>query len=478
MKKILLISPIGTDQEKSNFSAPALGVHRIRAYLRRHGHFVSVYDPISSQKSLDEYLQAESWDFIGFSMIHDSVSSETSVLRGTYEAIHLAREFNPDAFIIAGGPEATENFYDVIAKTPVDAVCLGEGEDVMLDLVNGKHIEEISGIIYRKYARPITQEKQWEYFDVLNWKDLEYEKHWERTRSFYPVGQANEDEIRTVRIIDVTHCIRPCTFCSVANIHAMACGKIVKPVGLTAEQNYEILSRIKSQIPSTRSIYYCTDDVLWDTQEFLKFCDIYLEKPLGFRFLLQTHTSRVTEPIIEKLASINTVHITFGVENASEYVRKTIRKSQESRKIEDIIDWCFTYNIQPYYLIILFCPESRLVDLWENYNLISQWMERGVTISIEPYMMPYRAAPIYGKDFVIEDRVLQIGETGKNIRQPVMIYPIDPEVRAIFDKFRERWPKYLDAKMKEEGHSHRFKGITGKFMIGLLGELLRERSKR
>ena len=476
MKNILLISPIGTDQEKSNFSAPALGTHRIASYLQKQGHFVTVYDPISSLESLDFYLSNEqNWDIIGLSMIHDSVSSDTAVLRGTYEAIYQARKNHPNAFIIAGGPEATENFYDVIAKTPVDAVCLGEGEDVILDLANGKHIEEIDGIIYRKYAKPMTSQRQWRYFDSLKWGEMGYEKHWDQTRNLYPEGQVDEDAIRTVRMVDTTHCVRSCIFCSVANLHAMACGQISKPVGLTAEQNYEILRRIKNEIPSTRSIYYCTDDVLWNTKEFLRFCDIYLEKPLGFRFLLQTHTSRVTRPIIEKLASIGTVHFTFGVENASEYVRKTIRKPQNSQQIENIIDWCFEFGVQPYYLIILFCPESRMEDLWINYETISRWIEKGTQVSCEPYLMPYRAAPIYSEDYEFEYQILQIGNTKKTIRQPIIVYPKDPTVREIFEKFRSQWPDYLESCMKREGHQHHFKGITGKFMIELLGKLLKEK---
>ncbi|MDI6788131.1 MAG: radical SAM protein [Planctomycetota bacterium] len=459
MKKVLFIAPLTEIYSGTyNYGAPSLGIWRLASFLIAHNHNVTVYD-CNIHGSIEPYLK-EDYHIIGISILNDS-------LRLSIEMLIKLRKHYPGAFLVAGGAESILNYQDILDNTDVDVIILGEGELPMLDLCEKKSIEQIKGIIYRKRNIEVTNDLLWEYFKNIDFNKMGYREYWEQNKKL-----GDDDGERVVRLVTSSHCNRGCSFCSITRLHEFACGRRIKPAFLSAEHIEILFSRIATQLPETTMIYFCEDSILPTLDRLDEFCDVLGRYKHKFKYMVQTETDKVSIETIQKLAQAGVVHITFGVENCSPRIRKLMHKPQNEEKIEDIINWCKEFNIRCYYLIILFSPEVTREDLEINHKTLTRWItEDNVKISIEPFMIPYKGAPVYYQDFEMDYQIVSLSNK-KQLKHPYLIYPKDTTARTIMMKFKELLPVYIEQMNREEGHLHRSKNYTGKVMVRLLGDIL------
>jgi hypothetical protein len=111
-------------------------------------------------------------------------------------------------------------------------------------------------------------------------------------------------------------------------------------------------------------------------------------------------------------------------------------------------------------------------DLKINFETLTRWQTEGkVTVSIEPFMMPYKGADIYYQDFEFAYNITKLSN-GKVLKHPYIIYPKDAAVKNLMLEFQKQLPEAIDKFNDAEGHQHRSKDHTGKVIIKLLGDLL------
>ena len=125
MAKILFIS--------DNFIDESIGIMGISSYLKMHGQGVKLA-LLSEYAKIDDLLKfiiKIDPDLIGFSVM----TSQVNVFRGISKIIKEQTNYK----IIWGGAHCTFMPEDVIKKENVDIICLGEGEEALLQLMN--HID-------------------------------------------------------------------------------------------------------------------------------------------------------------------------------------------------------------------------------------------------------------------------------------------------------------------------------------------------
>src|SRR5579863_10333866 len=129
----LLIGPYDPHCGEFTFLAPPLGVWRLAGVLEAAGVKAQVFDPNCCseppQRALERELRSGAWDIVG-------VSTTGMTLRFDLELAHIVRRVTPEAFIVAGGMEATFRPELMLELGPFDLIVLGEGERPLLDLVN------------------------------------------------------------------------------------------------------------------------------------------------------------------------------------------------------------------------------------------------------------------------------------------------------------------------------------------------------
>lgn len=467
MSSILILAPV-TEQNAGilNWGNPPLGPHRLASFLRARNHTVVVYDCNIHPKEDYDKLIRQPFDIVGISVLHDTLPLSLE------KFIEIKKHQPPETLLVAGGAESTLNYQDIFDNAPVDIIVTGEGEIPLFKLAEKYPMENIEGIIHRRHGLAIDNNLLWKYYKDIDFTLLNLREYWKQNRIIDPVRAPLENQ---VRLVTSSHCVKNCSFCSVTQIHKASCGKVIPPAYLSQEQIEVLLDRITKQLPETNVVYFVEDSILPTPQRLDSFCAALKKFHPPLRYRVQTETDKIKgEETIKKLADAGVFHISFGVENCSPRIRRCMNKPQDEQKIEDIIIWCNKNKIIPYYLIILFSPESTIEDLIINYKTLSRWLtDDKVMVSVEPFMMPYRGAPIFNQDFEMGYNFIKLSN-GKILKHPYIIYPKDPAVKQLTFDLRDRLPLYIKKMQEDEGHQHQSKDWTGKVIVKLLGNLLRE----
>lgn len=130
--KILLIQPPSDYFAGSIGGAyPPFGLWLVGSALKREGFYAEILDlNIHRISPLEISKKAEHFDFIGVSCALDNFQETAEVVKAVREASSCAK-------IIGGGPAASvvPQFY--LDSMPLDYVVVGEGENAILEIVNG-----------------------------------------------------------------------------------------------------------------------------------------------------------------------------------------------------------------------------------------------------------------------------------------------------------------------------------------------------
>lgn len=471
--KILFVAPLDDQANIHNWGAPSLAFVRIVSYLKYHLKDKDIeyiiYDPQIDDYDVHERFKNDTIDIVGMSLLHYTIIN-------TFEFVHKWKKQHPESFVVVGGNEASANYQDIFDKCPVDAAILLEGEIAMLNLVKWKigeyKLEDIKGIVYRSYAEPLSDDLFWTFWEHVDFRDFRYPDFWQATADLFE--HPNWEEIYCIRLTPSSHCLRKCTFCSLSHVRRASCSGNIKPASLRGEHIMALVHRIHKQLPQVRSIYLCNDDIFYPNRQYFEnFVELYEKSSYNYRFIVQTSSYAIKETDFELLKRIGCQHISIGVESASLKIQKSLNKPQDMDKIERLIDMANKYDIRMYYLIILMPPESTLEDLWINYDVLNNWIERGVGLSIMAQVYVYRGMPLYEDvryNFLYQEK--KVPGTNLIYKDPYCVLPNDPIARELTKEFIEREWDYVNKAYEKLDNKLQFKGGTSKILLELLGELL------
>lgn len=157
-KAILILPPHQSDIDKCKQPGwtisriPPIGLLSIGSYLNAKGHDIKIID------CREVILSNKTRDYIQFIIqIVDEFKPDMvgiNVLTALFdEAQKISRELKkrfPNLLIIAGGPHPSiEPILTFKQNEFIDAICIGPGEEVCLDVLEGDNIRYIKGLMYR-----------------------------------------------------------------------------------------------------------------------------------------------------------------------------------------------------------------------------------------------------------------------------------------------------------------------------------------
>ena len=136
-----------------------LGLSYIAAVLEKNGFEVKVLDLLVSQYSeekLYRYMAEFRPEVVGATAVTMNYPISASILR-------LCKRYDENVITVIGGPHVTFCAEQTLREAPwIDIVVRGEGEYTMLDIVSGKKLPEIEGLVFRKEdGMVITSNRPW-----------------------------------------------------------------------------------------------------------------------------------------------------------------------------------------------------------------------------------------------------------------------------------------------------------------------------
>ncbi|MDY6948892.1 MAG: radical SAM protein [Pseudomonadota bacterium] len=440
------------------FLAPPLGVWRLAGVLAAQGVEVKVFDPNCCvgppERALERELLREAWDVIG-------ISTTGMTLKFDLELAHLARRLAPQAFMVAGGMEATFRPELMFELGPFDRVILGEGERPLLEIaarlrsqqslggVGGTVEQRADGTLLRLPQAAMNHEQLRDAIFATPYEDMPYEAYWERLESAYRVGglptkaarEAALAEIRSVRLITLNYCPMGCTFCSSTNFLHEAQGSVASIARLDAEECLAMLKRIVASHPRVRTIIFQDDIFVFSKdRRVLPLCEGIVaakqagELPQDLQFI---STNRIDAMTAERLGAMRRAGfrvLGFGIENFSPNVLSEFNKGQIYRHIEPMLTETLELGITPFLDLILSSPRASLEDVAETLREAFRWLKQGCEIGMYPYVIPFSGAGL-ARDPTLVPHTLyahrQIAGTDIQWQQPAKILPIDATVREV-----------------------------------------------
>jgi anaerobic magnesium-protoporphyrin IX monomethyl ester cyclase len=452
---VLLIGPYDPHCGEYTFLAPPLGVWRLAGVLEAAGIETTVFDPNCCRGpprlALERDLLSGTWDIVG-------VSTTGMTLRFDLELAHIVRRVTPEAFIVAGGMEATFRPELMFELGPFDLIVLGEGERPLLDLVARRRAGQApggiagtaernkDGHIIRIPQRALSREELRDAIYSTPYDKMPYSAYWERLESAYRIGalpskaarEAHLAEIRSVRLITLNYCPMGCTFCSATNFLHEAQGSVASVARLETDECLTMIERIVAAHPRVRTIIF-QDDIFVFTQDrrILPLCDgIIAAKRSGripphLQFISTNRIDAMTAPRIAAMKRAGFRVLGFGIENFSPGVLGEFNKAQIHRHIEPVLTAALSSGVTPFLDLILSSPHATLEDVGQTLREAYRWLRQGCEIGMYPYVIPFSGAAL-AKDpnLLPQTHYAHRRVAGTDIawEQPVKILPIDPIV--------------------------------------------------
>ena len=324
----------------------------LSAYLKEAGIDVRLFDATlykTAEKSLDE-IRVENLQLRPFNLKEKGVDYKDTNIFDDFRAV--VEEYKPDLigvsatddtydlgidlvsqvretgiFTIIGGIYPTFSPEKVINDENVDAICMAEGEEALVELCNKlESNEDITGIrniwvktngkIYKNDIRqPISlEESLYEDFSIFDEK------------RFYRPMQG-----KIYRMIPVTidrGCPYKCDFCA-----APFKRKMYKDAGVKGyfrvKSPARIIEEIKSQIGRYKAdyIYFNSETFFARGQESIEEFGREYAAKIGLPFWCQTRPETITERRVKILKDMNCDRMSIGLEHGNEEFRKTLNKN-------------------------------------------------------------------------------------------------------------------------------------------------------
>ena len=251
-------------------------------------------------------------DLIGVSVVDDTVEMGLDLIR---------RADCSKIPVIFGGVHATLNAEELIKKEYVDILCIGEGEEALIELGhrlrNNLPYDDVKKIWIKKGDGDVIKNELRPPVDV-NTLPFEDYSVFEKQRIFRPMqGKI----LSTIPINFDRGCTFRCTFCD-----APALADLYKESGFgyyRAKSIARIHEEMKYQAGrfSVSYFYFNSETFLSMPMEILKeFAEMYSE--FGLPFWCQTRVETITEEKISMLKAMNCDRISIGLEHGNEEFRK------------------------------------------------------------------------------------------------------------------------------------------------------------
>lgn len=351
---VLLINPpspsfIKRKREENKSIIPPLGLCYISAMLKKEGFKVGIIDMEVEEICLDNIkslIRKEKPGIVGI----------TSMVISYKNALKIAKELKesfPKIKIVMGGPQASFLIKETFEEAEIDAICIFEGEETILELASfwltGKpDIRYIKGIAYTKKGNIFINPKRpfIENLDNLPFLDRDLKNRYS-----------------SLPVITGRGCSYKCFFCSAPGFWGKA--RFRSPENIIKE----ILELIKKN--KNGNILFVDDTFTLDLERLQRICDLIYQTHLNISWGCQGHLNKINMDIISKMCYSGCKGISFGVESGDTEVLRRIKKVIDLPSAKEIILNCLDMGLKIACSFIIGTPFDTKESMRKTFEFVT-----------------------------------------------------------------------------------------------------------
>jgi len=383
--------------------------------------------------------------------------SETTFMRGL-RLISKTRDLNIKN--IFGGVFPTFAPHLVMNFEEIDMLCVGEGENALMDLADclgqGKDYSNVTNTWIRQRDGSIKKNSMTKTVDINQLPTITDIGIFGEKRFYRPMG----GKIRRLLPVE-THrgCPYTCSFCNSPSQNRLYSnhGSFFRKKSMKLIKE-EIENHIKMW--KVEYIYFWADTFLaWSSKEFDAFCEMY--KDIKLPFWCQTRIETISEEKFKKLKEVGLHRITFGMEHGNEKFRREVVKRPYSNKlaielmkIPTELDITFSVNN-----IIGFPGETRELA-FDTIELNRHFKSDDTSCSV---LIPFHGTEIRQlaekQGLISKDEIMAIGNSSEAGVLDMPQWPKKEVAKlrntfSMYVKFpKDRWPEIKKAEVDPELHA-------------------------
>jgi radical SAM superfamily enzyme YgiQ (UPF0313 family) len=330
---VLLIYPIWVSsgsRGQLQRTLPPLGILSIASYLETHGHKVSILDLHASPKSPAEfrnYVRHLKPDFVGITVLSSHFIPAHHIAR-------ICKQEVPTCKVITGGVHAESCPEQMLRNPAIDAVCTGDGEEVMAEFVSGKPFSGIAGLSYLDSSKKLiqnkvrTQLKELDQYPFPAYHLIDFKKYFPSFGSYHNYPAINA--------IMTRGCPGKCTFCNSA--------KTVMR-GRSPEKMVDLIQHLREQ-HGIRQISFYDDTFTANPKSVREFCNEMIRRKMDVSFICYARGDMFNEELAALLKRAGCHQVFLGIESASLQLTEEIGKPIKREQYKKVVDTAHKFGIE------------------------------------------------------------------------------------------------------------------------------------
>ena len=324
--KVLFVNPPQTASKYKFMGviAPPLSIAYMAGVLQENNIDVEILDASAEDmdfKDVEKELLKRKPDLVALTAL-------TPTIGRALETAQVVKETLPDSIVVMGGYHPTFNFIETLEDENVDIVIRGEGEYIMLNLVqaleNQSSLHDVKGIVFEdKNSKEIVVNPEAPLIQDLD--EL-------------PFPALNLLPMKKYRLLDMdTHmttmittrgCPMQCSFCSSAAMH----GKKIRE--RSVENIVDEIEYLNTNY-DIDTIAFMDDTFTLKKRKVMAICDEILKRNIEIMWGCTSRVDTLDEKLLKKMKEAGCITIFIGVESADQQQLDNMCKNTTIAKIEN-----------------------------------------------------------------------------------------------------------------------------------------------
>ena len=254
------------------------------------------------------------------------VPSAWGSLLDDYRLMAILREALPETTLLISGPNVTAEPERSLRDSEIDIVILGEPEEAMLLLAQGRPFSEVPNIAFLQDGElQVTTRRpppDWEQYPLPARDLLDLSKY---TIPF-------SKRLPSTTLATTRGCVHRCVFCPT---HIWNKGKVrARPVALVLEEIDELVQRY-----GMREIVFRDDTFTWDRERVIAICEGLLRRGYDLTWRCFATVSTVDLELLQMMSSAGCTQVCFGFESGDEQVLRKTGKGTTVAQGHQAVSW-------------------------------------------------------------------------------------------------------------------------------------------